>query len=108
MSVGDTNQDGVVDEEEYFLEFKREIPGWRWNATETKVVYDLCDLNGDGLVSPDELRNGLEAMRHVFKIPIMNCFRKHPYIHTKKHKCKKNNKYIVFSLNVISTRKRKK
>ena len=44
MSVGDTNQDGVIDEEEYFLEFKREIPGWRWNAAETKVVHWLFSL----------------------------------------------------------------
>ena len=71
MSVGDTNQDGVIDEEEYFLEVKREIPGWRWNAKETKVAYDLCDLNSDRLVSPDELRNGLETMRHVFRIHII-------------------------------------
>ena len=72
MSVGDTNQDGVIDEEEYFLEFKRQIPGWRWNAAETKVYKDdLVDLDGDGLVSPDELRNGLEAMRHVFEIHII-------------------------------------
>ena len=44
MSFGDTNQDGVIDEDEYFLEFKREIPGWRWNAAETKVVHWLFSL----------------------------------------------------------------
>ena len=32
---------------------------------------DLVDLDGDGLVSPNELRNGLEAMRHVFEIRII-------------------------------------
>ena len=56
MSFGDTNQDGVIDEEEYFLEFKREIPGWRWNAAETKVVHWLFSLfsskTGRKIISP--------------------------------------------------------
>ena len=74
MSVGDTNRDGFIDEKEYYLEIKREIPAWRRNAMESKIFYDLCDLSSDGLVSPDELRNGLEAMRDAFKTKSCHCF----------------------------------